>query len=63
MMIAPNSRAHKGEKKRGEEEGNADYGGNGATCCSLDVANGLGLTAETHQENIKTDFYVIISHI
>ena len=37
MMIAPNSRAHKGEKERGdvkreyggiwgEEEGNADYG-------------------------------------
>ena len=38
MMIAPNSRAHKGKKERGEvkreyggvcgeEEGNADYGG------------------------------------
>ena len=38
MIIAPNSRAHKGEKQRGEvkgeyggiwgeEEGNADYGG------------------------------------
>ena len=41
MMIAPNSCARKGEKERGEvkrgyggiwgEEGNADYGGNGAT--------------------------------
>ena len=27
MLIAPNSRAHKGEKEMREEEGNADYGG------------------------------------